>query len=157
MKNEKLKLPNDIDKPIRKHILLMNKLGYKTYSSCAGFNYKGHQEFYYPKKKKNIYKYDKVKFIELPIIQSHFIPMISFSCSDEKLLLLIKELQKINSPKWVDFEMQWRLNFHNALYYIEQGNFRHYDGRCNASIIYYWAELFEVLKKIEKKQNETKN
>lgn len=33
---------NEIDEPIRDIILQLNKLGYKTTFSCAGYNYPGH-------------------------------------------------------------------------------------------------------------------
>lgn len=33
---------NEIDKPIKDVIIQMNKKGYKTFYSCAGYNYSGH-------------------------------------------------------------------------------------------------------------------
>ena len=67
----------DIDEPIRDIILQLNKLGYETNESCAGYRYPGHQD-----------KTDKSKM--------SFDPYICFYSTIEKAHKLDKELSKFS-------------------------------------------------------------
>ena len=85
----------DVDEPIRDIILQLNKLGYETNGSCAGYRYPGHQD-----------KTDKSKIFQKPYV-TFYSTLTKAYRLDEELLNYFWDIQLFQGQ----FEMHFNTKY----------------------------------------------